>query len=146
MRWCNSARGARTEPNVRATTQELYEGLTASSQNCWPSVRFDIGAINNAVSRLIPAGFYYKTFMWPPTPKWWLRYEHAIRHAAGMGRAASEPDPDHYEHRYAHCDVLVIGGGVTGLAAARAAAHAGARVIVCDENALVGRGLARCTD
>ena len=133
--------GARTEPNVRATTQELYEGLTASSQNCWPSVRFDIGAINNAVSRLIPAGFYYKTFMWPPTPKWWLRYEHAIRHAAGMGRAASEPDPDHYAHRYAHCDVLVIGGGATGLAAARAAAHAGARVIVCDENYWWGGGL-----
>ncbi|MDQ3189177.1 MAG: 2Fe-2S iron-sulfur cluster-binding protein, partial [Pseudomonadota bacterium] len=135
------ARGARTEPNVRATTQELYEGLIASSQNCWPSVRFDIGAINNAVSRLIPAGFYYKTFMWPPTPKWWLKYEHAIRHAAGMGRAASEADPDHYEHRYAHCDVLVIGGGVTGLASASAAAQAGARVIVCDENAGWGGGV-----
>ena len=134
-------RGARTEPNVRATTQELYDGLIASSQNCWPSVRFDIGAINNAVSRLIPAGFYYKTFMWPPTPKWWLKYEHAIRHAAGMGRAASEPDPDHYEHRYAHCDVLVIGGGVTGLAGASAAAQAGARVIVCDENAGWGGGV-----
>jgi len=135
------ARGARTEPNVRATTQELYAGLTASSQNCWPSVRFDIGAINNAVSRLIPAGFYYKTFMWPPTPKWWLKYEHAIRQAAGMGGAASEPDPDHYEHRYAHCDVLVIGGGVTGLVSASAAALAGARVIVCDENASWGGGL-----
>lgn len=134
-------RGARTEPNVRATTQELYEGLTASSQNCWPSVRFDIGAINNAVSRLIPAGFYYKTFMWPPTPKWWLKYEHAIRHAAGMGRAANEPDPDHYEHRYAHCDVLVIGGGVSGLASASAAAQAGARVMVCDENAWWGGGV-----
>ena len=135
------ARGARSEPNARATTQELYEGLVASSQNCWPSVRFDIGAINNAVSRLIPAGFYYKTFMWPPTPRWWLKYEHAIRHAAGMGRAASEPDPDHYEHRYAHCDLLVIGGGVTGLAAAGAAAQAGARVIVCDENARWGGGM-----
>ena len=135
------ARGSRTEPNVRATTQELYEGLIASSQNCWPSVRFDIGAINNTVSRLIPAGFYYKTFMWPPTPRWWLRYEHAIRRAAGMGRAGSDPDPDHYEHRYAHCDVLVIGGGVAGLSCARAAAHAGARVIVCDENAWWGGGL-----
>ncbi len=134
------ARGARTEPNVRATTQELYDGLIASSQNCWPSVRFDIGAINNAVSRLIPAGFYYKTFMWPPTPKWWLRYEHAIRRAAGMGRSASEPDPDQYEHRYAHCDVLVIGGGATGLASARAAAHARARVIVCNENHWWGGG------
>ncbi len=135
------AHGARTEPNVRATTLELHDGLIASSQNCWPSVRFDIGSINNAVSRLIPAGFYYKTFMWPPTPKWWLKYEHAIRYAAGMGRAASKPDPDHYEHRYAHCDLLVIGGGVTGLASASTAAQAGARVIVCDENAGWGGGV-----
>ena len=86
--------GARTEPNVRATTQELCAGLVAKSQNCWPSVRFDLGAINDFASRLMPAGFYYKTFMWPPTPKWWLRYEHAIRHAAGMGRVATLPDPD----------------------------------------------------
>jgi len=132
------ARGARTEPNVRATTLELYDGLVASSQNCWPSVRFDIGAINDVLSPLIPAGFYYKTFMWPPTPRWWLRYEHLIRRAAGMGRAAHDPDPDHYEHQYAHCDVLVIGGGAAGLAAARAAAHSGARVIVCDENSRWG--------
>nr|MBA3479290.1 (2Fe-2S)-binding protein [Lautropia sp.] len=72
------ARGARTEPNVRATTLELHDGLAATSQNCWPSVRFDIGAINDVISPLVPAGFYYKTFMWPPTPGWWLRYEHAI--------------------------------------------------------------------
>ncbi len=113
----------------------------ATSQNCWPSVRHDVGAINDAFSRLIPSGFYYKTFMWPPTPGWWLRYEHLIRRAAGMGRAASEPDPDHYEHQYAHCDVLVIGGGATGLAAARAAAHVGARVLFCDENAGWGGGV-----
>src|SRR5213079_1133306 len=105
------ARGARTEPNVRATTQELFEGLIAASQNRWPSLGFDVGAINNALSRLLPAGFYYKTFMWPPTPRWWLRYEHLIRHAAGMGRCATVPDPDRYEHQYTHCDVLVIGGG-----------------------------------
>ena len=79
--------------------------------------------------------------MWPPTPKWWLRYEHLIRHAAGMGRAASAPDPDHYEHQYAHCDVLVIGAGPAGLAAARSAAHAGARVLVCDENPAFGGSL-----
>ena len=135
-------RGARTEPNVRATTLELVDGLVATSQNCWPSVGFDIGAINDRISRLIPAGFYYKTFMWPPTPAWWLKYEHLIRHAAGMGRAAAEPDPDRYEHRHAHCDVLVVGGGAAGIAAARAAAHAGARTILCDENPWWGGGLA----
>ena len=135
------ARGARTEPNVRATTQELFEGLVAASQNRWPSLGFDVGAINNALSRLLPAGFYYKTFMWPPTPRWWLRYEHFIRRAAGMGRSSTAPDPDRYEHQYAHCDVLVIGGGPAGLAAAHAAAHVGARVIVCDENPAFGGSL-----
>ena len=128
------ARGARTEPNTRATTVELYEGLAAQSQNCWPSVRFDVGAIANALSPLLPAGFYYKTFMWPPTPRAWRSYEHYIRRAAGMGRAAAEADPDRYEHQYAHCDVLVIGGGVAGLAAARTAARAGVRVIVCQQS------------
>ncbi len=134
-------RGARTEPNVRATTQELYAGINAASQNCWPSLRLDVGAIGDFASRLIPAGFYYKTFMWPPTPKWWLRYERVIRHAAGMGSVATLPDPDAYEHQYAHCDVLVIGAGPAGLAAARAAAHAGARVVLCDENPALGGSL-----
>ena len=140
------ALGARTEPNARATQVELYEGLAAASQNCWPSVRFDIGAINDAVSALIPAGFYYKTFMWPPTPKWWLRYEQVIRHAAGMGRTAHASDPDHYDHRYAHCDVLVIGAGPAGLSAARAATNTGARVIVCDEAAQPGGALLGADD
>ena len=75
------ARGPRTEPNTRATTQELYDGMIASSQNCWPSVRFDAGALANALSPLLVAGFYYKTFMWPPTARWWLKYEHVIRRA-----------------------------------------------------------------
>jgi len=132
------AHGARTEPNTRATTVELYDGLTATSQNCWPSVRVDAGAIANAMSPLLPAGFYYKTFKWPPTPKWWLRYERLIRRAAGMGRASDEPDPDRYEHQYAHCDVLVIGAGAAGLAAARRAADAGARVIVCQQSSRFG--------
>ncbi len=135
------ARGARTEPNTRATQQELYEGLVADSQNRWPSLSFDIGALNDAFSPLFPAGFYYKTFMWPPGPRWWLKYEHAIRRAAGLGHAPREPDPDHYEHRFAHCDVLVIGGGPAGLAAAGVAARCGARVMLCDENASFGGSL-----
>ena len=114
---------------MRATTVELFDGLVAASQNRWPSLGFDVGAINGVLSRFLPAGFYYKTFMWPPSPQAWLRYEHVIRAAAGMGRAATEPDPDRYEHQYAHCDVLIVGGGPAGLAAARAAAAAGARVI-----------------
>ena len=131
--------GARTEPNLRATQIELYDGLTAASQNCWPSVGFDVGAINNVLSRLLPAGFYYKTFMWPPSL--WMTYERLIRNAAGMGRASDAPDPAHYEHRYAHCDVLVAGAGPAGLAAALAAAHSGARVIVADEGNAYGGSL-----
>jgi len=131
-------RDARTEPNVRATQVELYDGLVAASQNRWPSLGFDVGALNGAFARLLPAGFYYKTFMWPATPRWWLRYEHAIRHAAGMGKSATAPDPDSYEHQYAHCDVLVIGSGPAGLAAALSAARSGARVIVCDERPRFG--------
>lgn len=133
--------GARTEPNARATVVPLREGHVAVSQNRWPSLSLDAGVVNDVASRVIPAGFYYKTFMWPATPKAWLRYEHAIRRAAGMGRSASAPDPDHYEHQYAHCDVMVIGAGPAGLAAARAAAQTGARVILCDENPVFGGSL-----
>jgi len=135
------SRGARTEPNVRATTAELFDGLVAASQNRWPSLAFDVGALNGVFARFLPAGFYYKTFMWPPTPQAWLRYEHFVRAAAGMGRAATESDPDRYEHQHAHCDVLVIGGGPAGLAAARAAAATGARVVVCDEGPRWGGSL-----
>jgi len=135
------ARGARTEPNVRATTTELYAGLVAASQNRWPSLALDLGSLAGSLSRFLPAGFYYKTFMWPATPQAWLGYERLIRAAAGMGRASREPDPDRYEHRYAHCDVLVIGAGPAGLAAARAAAASGARVILCDEGFRFGGGL-----
>src|SRR5262249_37750629 len=135
------ARGARTEPNARATTIELYDGLVAASQNRWPSLAFDVGAISGALSRVLPAGFYYKTFMWPPTPGAWFRYERIIRAAAGLGRAPAEPEPDSYEHQHAHCDVLIVGGGPAGLAAARAAAASGARVILCDEGSRFGGSL-----
>ncbi len=132
--------GARHEPNLRATQVELHEGLTAVSQNRWPSLKFDVGAINNSVSRFIPGGFYYKTFMWPKA-FWKHVYEPFIRRAAGLGKAPEGRDPDTYEHLHAHCDVLVIGGGVAGLAAAEAAAATGARVIIADENPMFG-GLA----
>ena len=122
--------GAKTEPDLQATRIELYDGLVASSQNCWPSVKFDINAINSTFSRLMPAGFYYKTFMWPK--KLWMTYEHVIRKAAGMGLAPTERDPDHYAHRYQHCDVLIAGGGPAGIAAALAAGGAGARVILAN--------------
>ncbi|HEY4975354.1 MAG TPA: sarcosine oxidase subunit alpha family protein [Steroidobacteraceae bacterium] len=131
---------ARCTPNLRATQVELYDGLEAHSQNRWPSLAFDIGAINNLLSPLFPAGFYYKTFMWPRSA-WKALYEPTIRAAAGLGRAPTCADPDRYANRYAHCDVLVVGGGPSGLAAALAAAAAGARVILCDEQAQLGGSL-----
>jgi sarcosine oxidase, subunit alpha len=132
--------GGRRTPNLRATQVELYDGLTAVSQNRFPNLRHDLGSIADVLSPLLGAGFYYKTFMWPP--KFWRRiYEPAIRSAAGLGRAAAEADPDRYAQQYAHCDVLVIGGGPAGLAAALAATEAGARVIVCDEQTEFGGSL-----
>ena len=132
-------KGARTDPNMRATTVELFEGLCAGSQNCWPALRFDVGAINDRLSRLLPAGFYYKTFMRPA--RLWMVYEKYIRKAAGLGRAPAARDPDRYEQQYAHCDVLVIGAGPAGLAAATAAGATGARVILTDEQAEFGGAL-----
>src|SRR5438128_353203 len=125
--------GAHREPNTKATTIELYDGLEAQSQNRWPSLKFDVLAINSLMSPVFVAGFYYKTFMWPAS-LWEKLYEPFIRHAAGLGRGAGLSDPDHYEHAYAFCDVLVIGAGPAGLAAALAAARSGARVIVCQED------------
>ncbi len=129
--------GARREPNTRATVIELYDGLEATSQNRWPSLHYDVHAINSLFSKLFVAGFYYKTFMWPAS-FWEKVYEPLIRRAAGLGRAALEPDPDHYEKSWAHCDVLVIGAGPAGLAAALSAARCGARVIVADEDFRLG--------
>ncbi|RUZ74666.1 sarcosine oxidase subunit alpha, partial [Mesorhizobium sp. M7A.F.Ca.US.003.02.2.1] len=112
---------ARKTPNVRATVQELYDGLEAQSQNRWPSLSFDVGAVNDIASPMFSAGFYYKTFMWPKAA-WKSLYEPKIRAAAGLGVSPDQPDPDHYSSRYAHCDVLVLGGGAAGIAAALAAA------------------------
>jgi sarcosine oxidase subunit alpha len=133
--------GARTEPNTRATMVELFDGLAAASQNRYPSLRRDLGAVSGWFSPLIPAGFYYKTFMAPRRA--WMFYERFIRKAAGLGTAPRESDPDHYEKRHAHCDVLVVGGGPAGLAAALAAGRAGARVILVDETAAFGGQLKR---
>ncbi|MCA0026019.1 MULTISPECIES: sarcosine oxidase subunit alpha [unclassified Mesorhizobium] len=129
--------GARREPNTKATTAELYEGLEAASQNRWPSLHFDVMSVNQLFAPIFVAGFYYKTFMWP-AKFWEAIYEPAIRRAAGLGRAAGVADPDHYDKAWAHCDVLIAGSGPTGLAAALAAGRSGARVILCEEDFIPG--------
>jgi sarcosine oxidase subunit alpha len=131
---------ARYTPNLRATQVEVFDGLQAQSQNRWPSLRLDLGALSDLIAPIIPAGFYYKTFMWPRRA-WKSLYEPYIRAAAGLGRAPTRADPDRYSNRYAHCDVLIVGAGPAGLAAAQAAADAGARVILCDEQAELGGSL-----
>ena len=127
---------SRTEPNVRATEIEIYEGLEASSQNCWPSVNFDIGGINNFLSPVLPAGFYYKTFMWPAS--FWKKYEYFIRKSAGLGKSPTKPDPDVYEHKYIHCDVLIIGAGISGIIAAKTAAKNGFKTLLVEEKPYLG--------
>ncbi|MEQ8779785.1 MAG: sarcosine oxidase subunit alpha family protein [Roseibium album] len=129
--------GARREPNTRATVAELFDGLSAMSQNRWPSLAFDVLAINDAFSNFLTAGFYYKTFMWPKA-FWEKVYEPIIRKAAGLGSISMEADPDVYEKGFLHCDLLVIGSGPAGLASALTAARAGVRVILAEEDFELG--------
>ncbi|MCA3486192.1 MAG: sarcosine oxidase subunit alpha family protein [Rhodobacter sp.] len=129
--------GNQQTPNVRATVQEIYEGLTAQSQNRWPSLRHDLLSVNDLAAPFLSAGFYYKTFMWPRA-FWEKLYEPAIRRAAGLGRLSGRHDGAVYEKAWAHCDLLVIGSGPTGLMAALTAARAGADVILADEDARMG--------
>tara|TARA_B100000989_G_scaffold291589_1_gene266246 strand:+ start:5784 stop:8795 length:3012 start_codon:yes stop_codon:yes gene_type:complete len=125
-----------TEPNVRATEIEIYEGLEAYSQNCWPSVNFDIGGINNFLSPILPAGFYYKTFMWPAS--FWENYEFFIRHSAGLGKCPTKADIDMYDHQYAYCDVIVVGGGISGIISAKLSAEKGLDTILIDDKNYLG--------
>ena len=130
--------GARQEPNIPATMTELTEGLTARSQNGWPSLAFDLMAMNSLFKPLLAAGFYYKTFM-GPTTRSWMVYEPLIRRAAGLGVASREADPDRYETRHLFCDVLVIGGGPAGVSAASAAAESGGRVVLVEQDSVLGK-------
>jgi sarcosine oxidase, subunit alpha len=129
--------GGDRESNFRATLVPLREGLVANSINRWPSLRFDIAAVNDFASGLLPAGFYYKTFMWPR----WSLFEGAIRRIAGLGRAPDRPDSGRYRHIHAACDVLVIGSGPAGLAAARAAGETGAAVMLVEMDTEPGGSL-----
>ncbi|MFT5504168.1 MAG: heterotetrameric sarcosine oxidase alpha subunit [Gammaproteobacteria bacterium] len=136
--------GNRRDPNVKATMQELYNGLTATGQNAWPSVRFDVGAVNSLIGRFLSAGFYYKTFMGLPPMEWgsgtglWMKYEAIIRKAAGMGEASREADPDVYDHAHGFCDLLVVGSGPAGLSAAAVAAKAGLDVWLVEQDSELG--------
>ncbi|PMS21994.1 sarcosine oxidase subunit alpha [Trinickia dabaoshanensis] len=134
--------GAYSVPNARATEIELYQGLVATSVNAEPSIENDRLAVNQKIARFIPAGFYYKTFMWPR--KWWPKYEEKIREAAGLGKAPDTRDADRYDKCFAHCDVLVVGGGPAGLAAAHAAGSSGARVVLVDDQRELGGSLLSC--
>jgi sarcosine oxidase subunit alpha len=131
--------GAWAVPNARATEVALYEGLAARSVNCWPGPENDLMGVAQLFARFMPAGFYYKTFMWPRT--FWMKYEHFIRKASGLGEAPALADPSTYDRTHAYCDVLVAGAGPAGISAALAAARAGARVILADEQAEMGGSL-----
>ncbi|MFM9977108.1 MAG: 2Fe-2S iron-sulfur cluster-binding protein [Sphingomonadaceae bacterium] len=133
--------GARTTPNTRATDVFVYDGLVARSQNAWPGLRFDLGTVLGLAAPVFASGFYYKTFLGPPSL--WMFYEKFIRRAAGLGKPPTLADADRYEHRAAFCDVLVVGSGPAGLAAAKAAAEAGKRVLLAEQDAVLGGSLLR---
>ncbi|WP_270729840.1 sarcosine oxidase subunit alpha family protein [Shimia sp. Alg240-R146] len=133
----NLGAGGKFEPNQRATTTELYDGLSATSQNHWPSLEFDVGVVNNYAARALPAGFYYKTFM-APAAAWKHVFEPIVRHSAGLGKAPKDRDADRYEHYYAFFDVVIVGGGVAGLQAAKTAGLAGASVLLMEQTAFWG--------
>ena len=129
----------RFTPNLRATSVVLFDGLVATSQNRWPSLSHDFGAVNDRLGMFLPAGFYNKTFMWPRA-FWEKLYEPAIRRMAGLGDAPSEEDPDHYSATYAHCDLLIVGAGPAGIDAALEASGTSKRVILIDEQDEPGGG------
>ena len=142
----------RRDPNVKATQQTLHAGLIATGQNAWPNVRNDVGAVNGMFGRFFSAGFYYKTFMGLPPFEWgkgtglWMQYEKIIRKAAGMGTASREPDPDKYDHAHAFCDVLVVGAGPAGMAAALNSAEAGLDVLLVEQDSDLGGDLLNAND
>ena len=133
--------GGRSEPNTRATDLFVYDGMVARSQNRWPSLSFDLGSVLGLAAKALPPGFYYKTFF--GSAKRWLFYEWIIRRAAGLGDAPTEADPDRFAQRAAFCDVLVVGGGPAGLSAALAAAQAGQRVILVEQDRILAPSLVR---
>ena len=138
---CNAlvtvGQGGLEEPNIRATLQPLYDGLTARSQNCWPGVKFDIGRSLDYLHFLWPAGFYNKTFIWPH----WRWYEGFIRRLSGLGKLPPDADPDHYIQHNVHCDVLVVGAGPAGLSAALAASEQGSKVVLIEQDSVPGGSL-----
>ena len=132
--------GNEIEPNIQATQLEIFDALNVVSQNRWPNLRFDFGSILSLFSNLLPAGFYYKTFMWPNSM--WKTYEHFIRKMSGLGKASNkEQDSNKYEHINFHVDILIVGGGPTGLLAASILAESGIKVLIADENPVLGLSL-----